>query len=129
MERTAGCPFCSLAPEREILLENDLALAIRDGYPVCVGHTLVIPRRHESDFLALRSEEMHAMFDLAVQITSQLKEDAEVEGCNIGVNIGEAAGQTIPHAHLHVIPRRQGDVADPRGGIRWVIPGQANYWD
>ncbi len=121
------CLFCSLPPQR-VVLENDLAFAIRDAFPVTPGHTLVIPRRHVVDYFGLSPEELQACDDLLRQSRQQLKaDDPLVQGFNIGINVGEVAGQSIFHCHIHLIPRRQGDVEHPRGGIRHLIPGKGHY--
>jgi diadenosine tetraphosphate (Ap4A) HIT family hydrolase len=109
--------------------ENALAVAFPDGFPLSSGHCLVVPRRHEPDFLALTSEEQAAVWALVAPVRRYVEAAWIPDGYNIGINVGESAGQTVAHAHLHVIPRRRGDVADPRGGIRWVIPGRARYWE
>lgn len=122
-----ACPFCNPSPER-ILLENELCLALYDGYPVSRGHTLIVPRRHVSSVFELSAQEtaeICKMIDMARPI---LREREGAEGFNIGINDGTVAGQTIDHAHVHLIPRYKGDVRDPRGGIRWVIPAKAVYW-
>jgi len=111
------------------LAENELAFAIPDAYPVSDGHALIIPRAHVSDFLALAPDVQSAMFELVTILANKFIATPSVTGCNIGVNIGQSAGQTIDHAHIHVIPRRDGDVDDPRGGVRWVLPSKAKYWD
>jgi diadenosine tetraphosphate (Ap4A) HIT family hydrolase len=103
------CPFCILSSER-VWLANDHAVAFRDGFPISPGHTLVIPRRHYA-----------SVFEVPPEVSTA--------GFNVGVNDGIAAGQTVMHGHVHVIPRSDGDVADPRGGIRWVVPDKAVYWD
>jgi diadenosine tetraphosphate (Ap4A) HIT family hydrolase len=123
------CAFCERTRTGELLAENELAVAFLDAFPVTPGHSLIVPRRHEPDFLALTAAEQAAVWALAASVTRQLHASHAPDGYNIGVNVGEAAGQTIDHAHLHVIPRRRGDVADPRGGIRWVLPGKAAYWE
>ena len=110
------------------MLRNTLAAALLDRFPVSEGHTLVVPVRHEPDFSALSPDEEKAVWSLAREVIERLKGDKAPNGFNIGVNIGEAAGQTVGHAHLHVIPRYTGDVADPRGGVRHVIPAKAAYW-
>lgn len=129
---TARCPFCTLPPER-IVLQNSHAIAIRDAYPVSPGHTLVIPKRHIASFFETTAEEKQDLFDLVDKgvralLQSQKESDPFIEGWNIGINDGATAGQTVPHLHIHLIPRYQGDVADPRGGVRWVIPDKARYW-
>ena len=119
------CPFCSL--DRPIEAENSHAVAVLDAYPVCAGHMLVIPRQHIADITELPDDAYNACFGLARQMIEKLKAESEPDGVNIGVNIGAAAGQTVFHAHIHVIPRYTGDVSDPRGGVRGVIPHQQSY--
>jgi ATP adenylyltransferase len=125
--RQAECPFCDLERDR-IVGENRLAVAVRDAYPVTPLHTLVIPRRHETTWFDLSVPEQRAisllMHSTRQEITAR---DRTVLGFNVGMNCGETAGQTVPHAHVHLIPRRSGDVDDPRGGVRCVIPGKADY--
>ncbi len=105
-----------------------MALALPDAYPVSPGHTLIVPRRHVRDFFGLTAEEQAAIWMLVQPVRQHIEEDHLPDGYNLGVNIGKAAGQTVAHAHLHVIPRYAGDVADPRGGIRWIIASKAPYW-
>ncbi|CAX26379.1 conserved protein of unknown function, histidine triad (HIT) protein [Methylorubrum extorquens DM4] len=125
--REAGCPFCD-TEGRELVAENSLAMAFRDLYPVTPLHTLVIPRRHAPTFFDLYEPERRAMNLLLDQLRAEiLGADASVTGFNIGMNCGEDAGQTVPHAHVHLIPRRREDVAEPRGGVRGIIPGKASY--
>lgn len=121
------CPFCSLPPTR-IVRANDLALVVRDAYPVAPGHTLIIPRRHAGSFFELRDAEQQAMLDLLRLAQAELQDEFAPDGYTVGINDGAAAGQTVPHVHLHLIPRRHGDVEDARGGIRWVVPAKARYW-
>jgi diadenosine tetraphosphate (Ap4A) HIT family hydrolase len=122
-----GCLFCDLSKDR-VIAENELALVIRDGYPVTPLHSLVIPKRHVAELFDLGTSEMKACNDLLRRAKDAIKEeDDSIAGFNVGVNIGEAAGQTIFHCHIHLIPRRTGDVANPRGGVRHVIPGKGNY--
>jgi len=123
-----NCPFCRRLRAGEIVLEGELAVAIADAYPVSPGHTLVFPRRHAEDFFALTDDEQAGVWALAREVHRRLNRDRSPAGCNVGINVGRAAGQTVDHAHLHVIPRYEGDVADPRGGVRWVIPKRARYW-
>ena len=125
---TAPCPFCSLASDR-IWLATEHALAFPDNYPISDGHTLVIPIRHIASVFDLPEEEQSALWALAGKVRAMLQEKLRPDGFNIGVNDGAAAGQTIGHAHIHIIPRRKGDVADPRGGVRWIIPDKAPYWE
>jgi diadenosine tetraphosphate (Ap4A) HIT family hydrolase len=124
--RQEGCLFCH--SERERVAENELAFAIRDGVPVTPLHTLIIPHRHAPTFFDLFEPEPRAFNLLLDQVRADiLAADKTVEGFNIGMNCGEAAGQTVMHCHVHLIPRRRGDVAAPRGGVRGVIPGKASY--
>jgi diadenosine tetraphosphate (Ap4A) HIT family hydrolase len=125
--REAGCMFCEL-PSGRVVGENGLALAIRDAYPVTAGHTLIIPRRHVASFFDLGRPEVNACNLLLEEARAGIERgDASVAGFNIGVNAGEVAGQTILHCHVHLIPRRAGDVVDPSGGVRHVIPGRGHY--
>jgi diadenosine tetraphosphate (Ap4A) HIT family hydrolase len=128
LENTSeGCPFCDL-PKDRILAQNGLAFVIRDRFPVTPLHTLVIPKRHVSGLFDLEPSEMKACNDLLLWAKDAIREeDASVAGFNVGVNIGEAAGQTIFHCHIHLVPRRHGDVENPRGGVRHIIPGKGNY--
>ena len=123
------CPFCRrVATHDDLLSEEDLCAAFYDTTPLNPGHVLVVPRRHETDFLALHSDELEAILVMTVDLRAHLGRHFSADGFNLGVNIGRAAGQTIGHAHLHLIPRYRGDVADPRGGLRWIIPERARYW-
>src|SRR5262249_10132825 len=125
--RQPDCIFCNLSADR-VIASNALAFAIRDNYPVTQLHTLVIPKRHAKTFFDLFEPERRAINQLLdVLRIDVMKKDVSVRGFNIGINSGEVAGQTIGHAHVHLIPRRQGDVQDPRGGVRGVIPGKAIY--
>jgi diadenosine tetraphosphate (Ap4A) HIT family hydrolase len=121
------CPFCTLPPDR-IADHNDLALVIRDGFPVSPGHTLVIPKRHVGSFFDLSEEEVQSMMALLKAAKITLNEELSPDSYNIGINDGPQAGQTVPHVHMHLIPRYQGDIEDPRGGVRWLIPEKADYW-
>jgi ATP adenylyltransferase len=123
----SDCLFCSIDKSR-IIATNGLAYAIRDGFPVTEGHTLVIPKRHVEDYFGLSQAELLACDDLLRTLKEQVqREDSSVVGFNIGMNAGKAAGQTIFHCHMHLIPRRIGDVAEPRGGVRHLIPGKGAY--
>jgi len=123
----SNCPFCHLTKNIEIISENDLARATFDLYPVSKGHCLIIPRRHFSSFFEINREEYLAVFDLIELIKEILDKRFSPNGYNIGINIGEAAGQTVPHCHFHVIPRYKGDMDNPRGGVRHVIPEKGKY--
>lgn len=125
--REPGCLFCEL-PKEKIILENNLAYAIHDGFPVTRLHTLVIPRRHVPDYFSLSRPELNACDQLLKAARAQILEsDSSITGFNIGMNAGKDAGQTIFHCHIHIIPRRQGDVENPRGGVRHLIPGKGDY--
>ncbi|OIJ09316.1 diadenosine tetraphosphate hydrolase [Anaerobacillus arseniciselenatis] len=118
------CPFCT--PEN-IVLSNELAYAIFDIYPVNKGHLLIIPKRHVSGFFDTTTEEREAINELLEQGKSLLEEKYQPDGYNIGINCGETAGQTIFHVHVHLIPRYEGDMENPRGGVRGVIPEKRIY--
>lgn len=123
----SGCPFCEMPVER-VVIENALAYAIRDGYPVTHCHSLVIPKRHVIDYFGLTEAELFACDDLVKQLRLEVMAgDPTVSGFNIGTNAGAVAGQTVFHCHIHVIPRRDGDMVDPRGGVHHVIPGKGYY--
>ena len=107
---------------------TDTAVAVLDGFPIAEGHSLIIPKRHVELLFELPEDELLQAWSLVAKVRELLKRKYQPDGFNIGVNEGLAAGQTISHAHIHVIPRRTGDVPDPRGGIRWVIPTRAKYW-
>lgn len=121
------CPFCAQPAER-ILLANPLAVAIRDAYPVSPGHTLIIPRRHVVSFFDTTEGERQSLLSLLDRARSALDTELNPAGYNIGINDGPAAGQTVPHLHVHLIPRYRGDTHDPRGGVRWIFPEKADYW-
>lgn len=104
-------------------------MAFSDAYPVAEGHTLIIPRRHVASLFDLPEEEQASLWKLVALVRGKLMAELKPDGFNVGVNDGLAAGQTVLHAHIHVIPRRKGDVADPRGGVRWIMPTKAKYWD
>jgi diadenosine tetraphosphate (Ap4A) HIT family hydrolase len=127
--RLVGCVLCVRLSGGDFVAENNLAVAFRDAFPLNLGHCLLIPRRHESDFLSLTAEEQAAIWALVAPVRRYIEGGGTPDGYNIGINVDEAAGQTIAHAHLHVIPRYRGDVADPPGGIRCVIPERARYWE
>lgn len=123
----AGCVFCELATDR-VIASNSLAVAFRDAFPVTPLHTLVIPRRHAVTWFDLSDPERRALSILMDEARQAIMEaDRTVQGFNVGMNCGEVAGQTIHHAHVHLIPRRKGDVDEPRGGVRGVIPGKQSY--
>ncbi|MFZ4604119.1 MAG: HIT family protein [Caulobacterales bacterium] len=123
----AGCPFCS-PPRNRLRNENGSAYWIFDGYPVARHHALVIPKRHVASFFDLSREERIDALDLIELARLEIEGVASPDGFTIGVNDKAAAGQTVAHVHIHLIPRWLGDVDDPRGGVRWVIPEKARYW-
>ncbi len=121
------CIFCKLDNER-IVDENALAYAIIDRFPTSEGHTLIIPKRHEGDYFLLSKEEKTCCDELLARARNRiLASDPQVEGFNVGINIGEVAGQSVFHCHIHLIPRRKGDTPNPRGGVRHVIAHKGNY--
>lgn len=120
------CPFCD--PGKRVVAENGTVIAIEDRHPVSPGHLLVIPRRHTPDYFSMTPREARDAEKLLRCLRNKIQEsDPAVEGFNVGINCGEAAGQTVMHAHIHLIPRRKGDAPDPRGGVRGVIPGKMSY--
>ncbi|MGD0947873.1 MAG: HIT family protein [Candidatus Binatia bacterium] len=120
----AGSPFLD---RTRWVNENDSAVAIRDLFPVSRGHTLVVPKRVVSSLFDLSEQEVLDCWRLLKEERQRLESEFSPDGFNIGMNVGEAAGQTVPHAHIHLIPRYAGDVPSPRGGVRGVIPGKASY--
>ena len=126
-ERDSDCIFCSNQKEWQEM-ENELAYMMSDGFAVTEGHRLVIPKRHVADYFMLGQAEMNACAELLHKAKTELElEDSTISGFNVGVNVGEEAGQTVMHCHIHLIPRRAGDVDDPVGGVRNVIPGKGKY--
>ena len=120
-----ACPFCPIK-DREILAEHPLAAAITDSFPLTQGHTLIVPRRHVASFFELTTNERLAMLGLLDQAKATLDTKYSPSGFNIGVNDGTAAGQTVMHVHIHLIPRYKGDAGEGRG-VRWMIPERAAY--
>ncbi len=116
----SDCVFCRL-DNLELIAENNLALAFYDGCPINEGHTLIIPRRHVETYFDATPEEHAAIISLVFEVKNYLQKKYSPDGYNIGANVGQAAGQTVFHFHIHIIPRYRGDVADPKGGIRKVI--------
>ena len=125
---TTPCPFCTLPPAR-LLATRATAIAIRDAFPVSPGHTLIIPKRHVASFFDITDAERADLLALLSFVRDDLDREFHPAGYNIGINDGAAAGQTVPHLHIHLIPRYAGDQPDPRGGVRWVIPDKSAYWD
>lgn len=122
------CPFCVRDSADKVIGSLKTVWAVEDSHPVTPGHLLVIPRRHTPDFFSMSSKEKGEAIALIDLLKEQVqRSDPTVLGFNIGINCGETAGQTVPHAHIHLIPRRKGDTADPRGGIRGIIPEKMKY--
>ena len=122
------CPFC-IPDEARIIARCKCAIAIRDRFPVSEGHTLIIPYSHVGSIFDLFVEEQREIWGFVGQVRHHLARELTIDAFNIGINDGKNAGQTVDHAHIHVIPRRPGDVSDPRGGIRLIIPERARYWE
>jgi diadenosine tetraphosphate (Ap4A) HIT family hydrolase len=121
-----NCPFCRYTAS-SLWSESSSAIALWDGFPVSEGHTLVVPRRHVVSLFDLPASDLAAVWEFVALVRAELTRRFGVESFNIGLNEGRAAGQTVMHAHIHIVPRREGDVSDPRGGLRWVIPGKATF--
>jgi diadenosine tetraphosphate (Ap4A) HIT family hydrolase len=120
------CPFCFLEPRR-VAFEHRLVRALWDAFPVSPGHLLVVPRRHVTTWFDASGEERAAIVEALDEAKDRIAGIHRPTGYNIGINVGRAAGQTVFHLHVHLIPRYDGDVPDPRGGVRHVIPGKGNY--
>lgn len=121
------CPFCNPDAELELIAETATAYAIYDKFPVNNGHALVIPKRHCENYFDLTFREQAACIFMLNAVKHIIDKKFKPDAYNVGININETAGQTIPHVHLHLIPRYDGDVKDPRGGVRGVIPEKKNY--
>lgn len=128
LSESKKCPFCPVK-DREILAAHPLAAAITDSFPLTRGHALVVPRRHVASLFDLTPDERLAILELLDQTKAVLDAQYAPDGYNIGINDGEAAGQTVMHLHVHVIPRYAGDADNPRGGVRWIFPKKADYWN
>ena len=121
------CLFCRINPTH-VMSEDDLCYAVKDSFPVTKFHMLIIPRRHVANYFGLNLPEVSAMHEMLVEMRNTIEAtDNSVVGFNIGVNIGKSAGQSIFHVHIHLIPRRKGDIENPRGGVRGVIPHKQKY--
>ena len=121
-----NCPFCNPS-EKDILLKNELCYARFDKYPVNKGHLLIIPFRHFDNYFDASKEEKFAIIELIDKAKEFLDKEFKPDGYNIGLNVGKTAGQTIMHVHIHIIPRYKGDIEDPTGGVRGVIPERRIY--
>ena len=127
-ESSPVCSFCYENIKSEIIAEYNSAYAINDKYPVSKGHILIIPQRHIEDFFSMTTNERRDAQQLLLNMKKSIAEhDSSISGFNVGINCGESAGQTIFHAHIHLIPRRDGDTPNPRGGVRGVIPDKMSY--
>ncbi len=124
-----GCPFCELPADRfEVLDQNELCLTLHDNFPVSEGHCLVIPRRHAETWFDMTAAEIEAANRLIHRSRERLRQaDPTITGFNIGTNAGKSAGQSVFHAHIHLIPRRDGDQENPQGGVRKIFPDKAHY--
>lgn len=122
----SDCLFCRPC---QTLLENELVFARYDDFPVSPGHLLLIPRRHVANYFDLTAEEKQALWQLLDEAKARLDREHQPGGYNVGINCGPVAGQSVPHVHLHLMPRYAGDVPDPRGGVRAVIPTRQKYHD
>jgi len=121
------CPFCNLSRKPLLITESALAFAISDGFPVSNGHSLIIPKNHVSNYFKLTQREQNACWLVLNRVKKKIDEKFNPDGYNVGINIGEFAGQTIDHVHIHLIPRYKNDVPNPRGGVRGVIPSKKDY--
>lgn len=126
-KENSECPFCNPDSKRELIVESATAYSIFDKYPVSKGHSLIIPKKHCSNYFDLSFKEQSACLFMLNKVKEIVSEKFNPDGFNIGINVGDSAGQTIPHVHLHLIPRYSGDVTNPRGGIRHIIPGKGFY--
>ena len=124
MSEHQNCIFCG---EPEIVIQNELAFAHYDSYPVSTGHCLIIPHRHVAEYFQATAEEKTAIWALVDEMKNIIDQEYKPDGYNIGINIGKTAGQSVPHLHVHMIPRYKGDMEDPRGGVRGVIPNKQKY--
>tara|TARA_Y100000590_G_scaffold172777_1_gene197609 strand:- start:704 stop:1105 length:402 start_codon:yes stop_codon:yes gene_type:complete len=121
------CIFCNTS-KKDFIFENELAYVSFDSYPVTKFHSLIIPKKHTENYFDLNNDEIIACNNLIIKIKNKIKnDDSSVNGFNIGVNSGKIAGQSIHHCHIHLIPRREGDVKNPQGGVRGVIPSKQHY--
>ena len=129
LPRTEGvaCPFCRLARRVEVICETATCVAFYDGYPVSPGHALIVPKRHVASYFDLTHHEREAMNVMLQYVRQKVDERFHPDGYNVGINVGEAAGQSVFHVHIHLIPRYNGDVPNPKGGVRGVIPSKQSY--
>lgn len=131
MKTSKSCPFCQLTSgvnNTVILFENETGFVVLDGFPITQGHSLIIPKQHISSFFEITQQQRQDLFALVDLAKTDLDKQYQPASYNIGINDGEAAGQTIPHLHIHLIPRYVEADKDPRGGVRWLVPEKADYW-
>ena len=126
-KESADCSFCNPDSQRELILESSTVYAMFDKFPVSKGHALIIPKNHCADYFELTFQEQSACWHMLNSVKQIVEKKFNPDGFNIGININESAGQTVPHTHIHLIPRYKGDVKEPRGGVRGVIPEKKNY--
>ena len=124
---SSGCPFCKLNTKVELVCETATAVAFFDGYPVSKGHTLIIPKRHVANYFDLSDEEQQDLWHMVNHCKTILEKRFHPDGFNVGINVNQAAGQSVFHVHIHLIPRYKGDVENPKGGVRGVIPIKQKY--
>lgn len=124
---TQRCPFCNLTKKVELICETATCVAFYDGYPVSPGHALIVPKRHVASYFDLTPHELQAMQIVLKRVQQLVDERYHPDGYNIGVNVNTAAGQSVFHVHMHLIPRYKGDVKHPKGGVRGVIPVKQGY--
>ncbi len=124
---SSGCPFCKLNTKVELVCESATAEAFFDGYPVSKGHTLIIPKRHVANYFDLSDEEQQDLWHMVSHCKTILEKRFHPDGFNVGINVNQAAGQSVFHVHIHLIPRYKGDVENPKGGVRGVIPTRQKY--
>ncbi len=122
------CIFCKLRDER-VIGECEHTITFIDTYPASPGHTLVIPKRHFATYFEATEDELLAIGKAVQKAKGILDKEFQPDAYNIGINNGEAAGQSVKHLHVHIIPRYKGDVENPKGGVRWILKDRANYWD
>jgi diadenosine tetraphosphate (Ap4A) HIT family hydrolase len=126
-KENSDCPFCKLDSDRKLIFESETVYAIYDKFPVNAGHVLIIPKKHCPDYFQLTFEEQSDCILMLNKVREEVNNQFNPDGFNVGINVGEKAGQTVNHVHIHLIPRYCGDVADPRGGVRGVIPEKQKY--
>jgi ATP adenylyltransferase len=126
-KQPSDCVFCNLDKEKELISETATAVAFLDSFPVNPGHTLIVPKRHVADYFELSIHEQRALWLVVNRCKALIQRRFNPDGFNVGINVGEMAGQSIFHVHIHLIPRYKGDVENPRGGVRGVVPGKKEY--